>query len=198
MPGGHRRSERQRRRRGCRHDNSSGRRGGSTRLSAARREREDGVSDAGASKPSRGCVARRYVRSSGSGSVVRWSPPPNSGSGMRPDEASLVRWGERIGQTVDTPIFLGLRGPLGAGKSVLARAIGLPMAQQFTRPGGESEGNVFVLVQLQAFQPPTQDRYPTPLRFRRRKTRCRGRRWDRAWLPWRTCPCQTRSNTARR
>lgn len=44
---------------------------------------------------------------------------------MRLDEAGLVRWGERVGQTVDTPVFLGLRGPLGAGKSVLARAIGL-------------------------------------------------------------------------
>lgn len=44
---------------------------------------------------------------------------------MRLDEAGLARWGERIGQTVDTPVFFGLRGPLGAGKSVLARAIGL-------------------------------------------------------------------------
>jgi len=43
---------------------------------------------------------------------------------MRLEEAALVRWGERIGDTVDTPAFLGLRGPLGAGKSVLARAIG--------------------------------------------------------------------------
>lgn len=43
---------------------------------------------------------------------------------MRLDEASLARWGERIGASVDTPVFLGLRGPLGAGKSVLARAIG--------------------------------------------------------------------------
>jgi tRNA threonylcarbamoyl adenosine modification protein YjeE len=43
---------------------------------------------------------------------------------MRLDEAALVRWGERIGETVDTPVFLGLQGPLGAGKSVLARAIG--------------------------------------------------------------------------
>ncbi len=41
---------------------------------------------------------------------------------MRLDEAGLVRWGERIGETVDTPVFLGLQGPLGAGKSVLARA----------------------------------------------------------------------------
>ena len=44
---------------------------------------------------------------------------------MRLDEVSLVRWGERVGQTLRAPAFLGLRGPLGAGKSVLARAIGL-------------------------------------------------------------------------
>lgn len=44
---------------------------------------------------------------------------------MRLDEPSLARWGERIGETLDTPAFIGLRGPLGAGKSVLARAIGL-------------------------------------------------------------------------
>lgn len=44
---------------------------------------------------------------------------------MRLAESDLTRWGERIGQRVDTPVFLGLRGPLGAGKSVLARAIGL-------------------------------------------------------------------------
>lgn len=43
---------------------------------------------------------------------------------MRLDEESLARWGERIGATLDAPAFLGLRGPLGAGKSVLARAIG--------------------------------------------------------------------------
>ncbi len=43
---------------------------------------------------------------------------------MRLDEASLARWGERIGETVDTPVVLGLQGELGAGKSVLARAIG--------------------------------------------------------------------------
>ena len=43
---------------------------------------------------------------------------------MRLDERGLVRWGHRIGETVDTPVFLALRGPLGAGKSVLARAVG--------------------------------------------------------------------------
>ncbi len=43
---------------------------------------------------------------------------------MRLDEAELKRWGLRIGQVVEAPVFIGLRGALGAGKSVLARAIG--------------------------------------------------------------------------
>jgi len=43
---------------------------------------------------------------------------------MRLDEASLTRWGKRIGATTTTPVVIGLRGQLGAGKSVLARAIG--------------------------------------------------------------------------
>jgi tRNA threonylcarbamoyladenosine biosynthesis protein TsaE len=34
-----------------------------------------------------------------------------------------VRWGERIGREAGRPAFLALRGELGAGKSVLARAI---------------------------------------------------------------------------
>jgi tRNA threonylcarbamoyl adenosine modification protein YjeE len=38
-------------------------------------------------------------------------------------EGDLVRWGERIGKEVRGPILLGLKGPLGAGKSVLARAV---------------------------------------------------------------------------
>lgn len=38
-------------------------------------------------------------------------------------ERELVRWGRRVGEEVDTPVFLGLQGQLGAGKSVLARAI---------------------------------------------------------------------------
>ena len=39
------------------------------------------------------------------------------------NEADLVRWGERIGREVAPPLVLALRGPLGAGKSVLARAV---------------------------------------------------------------------------
>lgn len=38
-------------------------------------------------------------------------------------EVDLVRWGERIGRKVSPPVVLALRGPLGAGKSVLARAV---------------------------------------------------------------------------
>jgi tRNA A37 threonylcarbamoyladenosine biosynthesis protein TsaE len=38
-------------------------------------------------------------------------------------EPDVVRWGNRIGAEVDLPVFIALRGPLGAGKSVLARAI---------------------------------------------------------------------------
>lgn len=38
-------------------------------------------------------------------------------------EEQLVAWGHRIGRTVATPVFLAVRGDLGAGKSVLARAI---------------------------------------------------------------------------
>lgn len=38
-------------------------------------------------------------------------------------EPELIRWGDRIGKEVGGPLFLGLRGPLGAGKSVLARAV---------------------------------------------------------------------------
>lgn len=38
-------------------------------------------------------------------------------------EEELVRWGERIGRELEPPAFLALNGPLGAGKSVLARAV---------------------------------------------------------------------------
>jgi len=44
---------------------------------------------------------------------------------VRLDEVALQRWGERVGQTVAPPLVVGLSGPLGAGKSTLARAIGL-------------------------------------------------------------------------
>lgn len=43
---------------------------------------------------------------------------------MRLTEQDLVRWGRAIGSGVQPPVMIGLQGPLGAGKSVLARAIG--------------------------------------------------------------------------
>jgi tRNA threonylcarbamoyladenosine biosynthesis protein TsaE len=39
------------------------------------------------------------------------------------NESALEAWGNEIGKTVDTPVVIALRGDLGAGKSVLARAI---------------------------------------------------------------------------
>jgi tRNA threonylcarbamoyladenosine biosynthesis protein TsaE len=39
------------------------------------------------------------------------------------DEVEMIRWGRSIGAAVRTPLFLFLIGPLGAGKSVLARSI---------------------------------------------------------------------------
>lgn len=40
------------------------------------------------------------------------------------DEAGVRAWGRRIGAEVRPPIWIALSGALGAGKSVLARAIG--------------------------------------------------------------------------
>lgn len=37
--------------------------------------------------------------------------------------SELEAWGERVGASVATPVFFALSGDLGAGKSVLARAI---------------------------------------------------------------------------
>jgi tRNA threonylcarbamoyladenosine biosynthesis protein TsaE len=39
------------------------------------------------------------------------------------DEARLTAWGERVGRSVPVPLFVALRGDLGAGKSTLARAV---------------------------------------------------------------------------
>lgn len=38
-------------------------------------------------------------------------------------EDRLTAWGERIGAAVEPPLWISLIGPLGAGKSVLARAV---------------------------------------------------------------------------
>jgi len=42
---------------------------------------------------------------------------------VRLSESDLVRWGDRVGRGIEAPVFLLLQGPVGAGKSVLARAI---------------------------------------------------------------------------
>lgn len=44
-------------------------------------------------------------------------------AGVMLTERELVAWGERIGRETATPVVVGLRGALGAGKSVLARAV---------------------------------------------------------------------------
>jgi tRNA threonylcarbamoyladenosine biosynthesis protein TsaE len=38
-------------------------------------------------------------------------------------ENGLIRWGTRVGREIHEPVFLGLKGSLGAGKSVFARAV---------------------------------------------------------------------------
>jgi tRNA threonylcarbamoyladenosine biosynthesis protein TsaE len=42
---------------------------------------------------------------------------------VRLSEPALVAWGKRLGALAPRPAFFALRGELGAGKSVLARAI---------------------------------------------------------------------------
>lgn len=49
-------------------------------------------------------------------------------------EDELVAWGRRIGAAVTVPVFIGLIGPLGAGKSVLARAVARGAGVQGTLP----------------------------------------------------------------
>lgn len=53
---------------------------------------------------------------------------------MRLDETELGRWGERIGRTLTPPAVIALQGPLGAGKSVLARAIGRGLGVEGAMP----------------------------------------------------------------
>lgn len=52
------------------------------------------------------------------------SHPVTVSGPARLDETAVRAWGERVGRDVPTPVVIGLEGPLGAGKSVLARAIG--------------------------------------------------------------------------
>lgn len=44
---------------------------------------------------------------------------------MKLTEDQLTLWGRRIGREIRVPVFIGLKGPLGAGKSVFARAVAL-------------------------------------------------------------------------
>ena len=53
---------------------------------------------------------------------------------MKLDEQDLKEWGRWIGQTLKPPATLGLIGSLGAGKSVLARAIGEGAGVQVPMP----------------------------------------------------------------
>ena len=53
---------------------------------------------------------------------------------MRLTEPELVRWGERLGQGIEAPAYILLSGPLGAGKSVLARAIARGMGVRDNLP----------------------------------------------------------------
>jgi tRNA threonylcarbamoyl adenosine modification protein YjeE len=43
---------------------------------------------------------------------------------VRLSQPELERWGRHIGESITPPAVLALSGPLGAGKSVLARSIG--------------------------------------------------------------------------
>lgn len=53
---------------------------------------------------------------------------------MTLDEAALAAWGRRIGRDSARPLFLALRGELGAGKSVLARAVAAGAGVRATMP----------------------------------------------------------------
>ena len=56
------------------------------------------------------------------------------GGGVRVREEELVAWGRRVGAEVVVPVFIGLRGPLGAGKSVFARAVARGAGVEGTLP----------------------------------------------------------------
>jgi tRNA threonylcarbamoyl adenosine modification protein YjeE len=58
---------------------------------------------------------------SGRGAAAQTTPVSSVHEGV--DEQRLELWGEQVGRLAQTPLFIALRGDLGAGKSVLARAI---------------------------------------------------------------------------
>ena len=49
-------------------------------------------------------------------------------------EEELRAWGRRVGAGAKPPVFIGLRGPLGAGKSVFARAVARGAGVEGTLP----------------------------------------------------------------
>src|SRR5262245_57120498 len=84
--------------------------------------KDPGAADARGSGEARlragGAVARRAAGSE--------DPPGHDRERLGPfhlTEAELTDWGNRIGALTELPFVLALRGELGAGKSVLARAI---------------------------------------------------------------------------
>ena len=52
---------------------------------------------------------------------------PAASSTARLTQGELEEWGAQVGRLARPPVFIGLRGPLGAGKSVLARAVARAM-----------------------------------------------------------------------
>jgi tRNA threonylcarbamoyladenosine biosynthesis protein TsaE len=58
--------------------------------------------------------------------LARKTPATATSAGHGPyelNEQALEDWGRSVGRVVQTPVIFALRGDLGAGKSVLARAI---------------------------------------------------------------------------
>ena len=47
-------------------------------------------------------------------------------------ENELIQWGTQVGTEIRPPVFISLKGPLGSGKSVLARSIALGMGVEGT------------------------------------------------------------------
>jgi tRNA threonylcarbamoyladenosine biosynthesis protein TsaE len=77
-------------------------------------------------------------------------------------EDELIAWGMKIGSSVRTPLWIAFYGPLGAGKSVLARAVcrgagvgGLIPSPSFTLVQSYSTGRGFTVhhVDLYRLQP---------------------------------------------
>ena len=63
------------------------------------------------------------------------------------NEAEMIRWGKAIGAAARTPLFVLLRGPLGAGKSVLARSIAQGAGVEGGRPLADLQSHVSIPVE---------------------------------------------------